>query len=422
MNRFLVRGANLPWDNPSHFEFITRDLAMSNTGNMLFKDSIIRSIMANDDDEFTLIRNSDIPRFMSEIDRVNEEYDYFVIPLANAFRDNFTSNLLNLASFVGRLRIPCVVIGVGLQDAYEPSFNNPKKFDDAAKLFCRAVLDKSVSIGVRGEITYNYLTKQLELPKNSVDIIGCPSMQLYSGFIPPNAKDLSSLDKIATNFDNDRGGRWYSLISYIWNEYRNSIHIPQLSAELRFLYWGEPIEGKSNTTSYSLSDKMYTEGRVISFVNTLTWIEYLQQCTFSIGTRFHGSVAAVLAGVPTILLTHDSRTRELAEYHNIPCVAATDMCVGNDEAKTFLRLIENTDFSLPYKVARKNTRAYIQFLDRNKLPCVYREDVEGLVPSDKKTAMIDYTRELLPITFVSSAEVEARLRYLHDYLRSIPAC
>lgn len=53
----------------------------------------------------------------------------FIIPLANAFREDFVEELRNLTKLIRKLKIPCVVIGVGVQADYEPDFNKTNIFD-----------------------------------------------------------------------------------------------------------------------------------------------------------------------------------------------------------------------------------------------------------------------------------------------------
>lgn len=94
---------------------------------------------------------------VKDADKINEAYDMFLIPLANAFREDFVGELRNLMELIQKLKIPCVVIGVGLQAAYEPDFSISYSFDEDVLNFCNAVLDKSHSIGVRGVLTQEYL-------------------------------------------------------------------------------------------------------------------------------------------------------------------------------------------------------------------------------------------------------------------------
>jgi hypothetical protein len=42
--------------------------------------------------------------------------------------------------------------------------------------------------------------------------------------------------------------------------------------------------------------------------------------SFSFGSRIHGNIMAILAGIPTVVCACDSRTREMAEFHEIPFV------------------------------------------------------------------------------------------------------
>lgn len=66
-----------------------------NSGNMLFVYSMFRALLTEDTKIDVNYYNLD----ESTIDKVNEEYDAFVIPLANAFRSDF-AEMPKLISFV----------------------------------------------------------------------------------------------------------------------------------------------------------------------------------------------------------------------------------------------------------------------------------------------------------------------------------
>src|SRR6478609_3003482 len=126
--RILLRAAKDPFHAPVVEEMVQRDLVASNTGNLLFSDSAYRMLSTSD---VEVVTNG--PRLNgdpSQADRINEEYDAFVVPLANAFRPDF---------------LP-------------------------------AVLDRSPSVGVRGELTEAYVRS---LGFSDVEVIGCPSMFLH---------------------------------------------------------------------------------------------------------------------------------------------------------------------------------------------------------------------------------------------------
>ena len=67
----------------------------------------------------------------------------------------------------------------------------------------------------------------------------------------------------------------------------------------------------------TLDHPLIRSDRVRFFLDPKTWFDHLAQYDFSFGTRIHGNIAALLAGTPALLLAHDSRTLELAEYHEI---------------------------------------------------------------------------------------------------------
>ena len=87
--------------------------------------------------------------------RVNEEFDAFVVPLANAFRADFKPHLDRLTALIERLRIPGVVVGVGAQLSIDGGLTTG--IEDSVEAFMRAVLERSASIGVRGDVTEKYL-------------------------------------------------------------------------------------------------------------------------------------------------------------------------------------------------------------------------------------------------------------------------
>ena len=46
---------------------------------------------------------------------------------------------------------------------------------------------------------------------------------------------------------------------------------------------------------------------------------------FSIGTRLHGNMAAIAAGRPAVLISHDGRTGELAKTMHLPHLSIKDL-------------------------------------------------------------------------------------------------
>jgi Polysaccharide pyruvyl transferase len=52
---------------------------------------------------------------------------------------------------------------------------------------------------------------------------------------------------------------------------------------------------------------------------------FLQRFDFVVGTRFHGAMLALQAGVPAAVIAHDSRTYEMCTTMGVPVRSAEDV-------------------------------------------------------------------------------------------------
>lgn len=100
------------------------------------------------------------------------------------------------------------------------------------------------------------------------------------------------------------------------------------------------------------------------FFNVREWESYLASRSFAIGARFHGNVAAMHVGTPTLTLTFDSRTREMCEYLEMPSMPFIDFD-GSADPDVYFEFANYSQFdkAFPRKYAN-----YVQFLDKNGLP------------------------------------------------------
>lgn len=93
------------------------------------------------------------------------------------------------------------------------------------------------------------------------------------------------------------------------------------------------------------------------FCNVPKWMEFLNDSDLTFGSRLHGNIAAVLAGTPALLVTKDSRTRELAEYHHLNAIHESKL----NEKLTLQELVEQQDFSQIEKYQKQNFDRYVAF-------------------------------------------------------------
>src|SRR3954462_13349221 len=175
--RLLIRCGKLPDQRLDPFTTYLRAVTGSNVGNMLFQQAVLKTLTLPGNE---LECNGYYVR-PADVDRINASCDALVLPFANQFRTDQRDNLAQLADAIDRLRVPVIVVGIGCQLDLDHDYSNLDPINDEVKRFVAAVLDRSASIGVRGEWTAEYLRN---LGFRDVDVIGCPSMYLHGAGLP----------------------------------------------------------------------------------------------------------------------------------------------------------------------------------------------------------------------------------------------
>ena len=85
MRKVMVRSGVSPFDSYSVNEYLDHDLGGGTSGNLLFASSVFRLLNGNG-----YITESNYYKLDEKtLDYINSECSCFVIPLANAFRENF---------------------------------------------------------------------------------------------------------------------------------------------------------------------------------------------------------------------------------------------------------------------------------------------------------------------------------------------
>lgn len=90
MKKYLIRGEMSPVKEYSVEHIIANDQFAGNVGNLLYMHAAFRTLLTKD----TVIDMDhycgDLKRYSdADIDRINETYDGYIIPLADAFREDF---------------------------------------------------------------------------------------------------------------------------------------------------------------------------------------------------------------------------------------------------------------------------------------------------------------------------------------------
>lgn len=414
MPRILIRGAKSPWVPVVAESVLTQNVLATNIGNLLFGQSVFRALSVEGSEVVANSYNSGRDGIDDKyIQRINDEFDSFVVPLANAFRPSFRQNLSNLTKVIEGLSIPVTVVGVGSQHPLVGEDIPDSELDDDVRRFMKAVLDRSASVGVRGEDTEAYL-KRLGFGNEHVDVIGCPSVFMHGP--RPSVRPLGSGLNTTGSLAMSASPETPVMVPVIRNHsqrFSRLRYIPQNSWDLNTMVWGETASPQDAITDLVNPDSLLHLNDQIRFpLDPDTWVDYLRDFDFVLGTRIHGSVAGILSGTPTLLIAHDSRTRELADYHQIPYVPINQIT----EATRAEDLYEYADYSNFHQRLPEAFARFTSFLDKNDLQNIYQEN-EQINDYDSKLAEAELPEMVHPVLARGEAgtrEVVSRLWWLRQ--------
>jgi hypothetical protein len=359
--RILLRASRSPFDNFFNGPLPKEKLAATykalhrpgtkNIGNLVFAYSTLKALSTPDTEisidnyEMTLSDS-----FSERTDEINEQYDAFVIPLCNSFRRAYRTELRRMTATIQKLRIPCLVTGVGAQGKLSGDCSGLDGIKEDVKSFVSAVLDRSSSIGVRGEITRDYL-KSLGFNDGQISVIGCPSM-FYNGD-EMKVERGSAPKSIAVNLSDIDATLLSPVISYLNGQPGRFTYIPQVRNLMKSL---------ATNTATGEPRSLLNNNSTKFFCDLVPWIDFMRTQDFAIGTRIHGNIVSLIAGTPAHIIAHDSRTLELALYFQIPHTKITEIDKFDPDA-----IYERSDYGDMVRNHANRTHVFAKFLESNGL-------------------------------------------------------
>jgi hypothetical protein len=306
-----------PGHIPASHTMTTRSLFEAcgqNTGNLAFFHALGTHIAAN------------ISYFgwNFEPDHVNERVDCLVIAAANQL--NPAWDLADVASRLERVRVPVCVVGLGAQWHGDIADLHLSK---GTVRFAKILAEKAHVIGVRGEQSGIALEK---IGVRNWNVIGCPSL-----FINLNQPRLGRLieanfisrgaapNKVIINFDvgSNMAGALERTEAMVRNTHVSLVCQAPLTAVA--MARGDDVPQDANYAVVmdtfartSAAFKSTAIRSAVSFFSVDAWLEWCHAYDFSIGTRLHGNIIAMQAGIPSMVIAHDGRTEELAATMKLP--------------------------------------------------------------------------------------------------------
>ena len=352
------------------------NLMGGNSGNWLYQFSLFRALLKDESVTIDTIDTKKVGRGAGGLNAeyarfVNESYDCFVLPLANAFRNTFVDELRELTDFIKELKIPCIVPSIGIQALNGKDFTQTFQYRDEAYDFVSAVLEKSSMIGLRGEETARFLTSLGFEREKHFTVLGCPSM--YSnGRRLPEVKPLDfgkdSLLLLNSKVEHEKK-KVAEMFSGFVKEHGNYVYAPQKIEHMITSYYGTYF--KPGDDDFVFKKRFYDPAKTVTFTSVPEWYGYMKKYVdLSVGTRIHGSVAAIMGGVPTFIVNLDQRVGELASFHNIAHIPFNEI----EKGATIESLIKNVDFNCIHEGHAERFDRFVDFLEKNGLETAYSEN------------------------------------------------
>lgn len=383
MTRILLRAHKDPFTTVSAHEALTKNRIGNNTGNLVFSLAAQRLLSVEGVD-------IDARRLTGlTAEQVNEEYDALVIPLANAFRVSFRHQLDELSALIEKLTIPVTILGVGIQAPLGKGARPSSVIDESVQRFVAAVLDRSASIGVRGGATARYLD-ELGFGEPHIQVIGCPSMFMRGGSltVAKRAESLDRLSPIALNLSPYEHTAALGRLSMDGAEqFPNLMYVAQDHVTLGLLVTGEYRTRFTLDPDLPvhLDHPLVAQNRVRMFLDPQPWFDFLSGCDFTLGTRIHGNITSLQAGTPALVLAHDTRTLELAEYHRIP-----HLTLEQSAGQSIARLYDLTDLEPLLSAHPERWERFRAYLEVQQLAHIFQEGRDRGAAFDSRLAAMTY--------------------------------
>lgn len=327
-----------------------------NTGNLLFGEAL-----------FQVVDNAQRSGYHFRKKPIDDA-DVVVVAAANWI--NAHSNFSRLTDRLKSFGKPVVLVGIGIQAAEGEA---PQVTPGTRSLLDLAA-ETSAMISVRGHRTAEVL-QGWGYP--NVMATGCPSLLLAGGRFTshhdtPRPTAANTVLMGTRHHFRPTSAAQQEIYRFA---YRHGVDMV-MQSELADMYFTEDLPRDTMTAlkanpilAACYGDvgiegiRSYLRRQGKAFFHARDWRSYLQGKEYVIGTRIHGTIAAILSGVRGILLSHDPRTAELAEIMGIPTARLQDL-----ETLDFDRLaalVDATDFDLTRRTFPAYRQRFEDFFDRN---------------------------------------------------------
>ena len=360
----MVIGLSPEYNYPGNYKkWLTNNTYYAgNHGASLICRSIMKQFKADYIDNF------------SDLNSLNNEYDVCFMALAthvHRWRDiSFFSDIAE------KLDMKIIVLSLGIQD-YEQVPSSMINLHPSILKLLNIASERSKLIGVRGHYTASILYR---LGYKNVVPIGCPSLYW-------NMSEELEINK-PTDFTNPLVVYHRTIAPYGDDILK---HIAILGQD----YEDELMFTNNLENDYVLKDIIHTYYNKLKNKNLIldniknngifprnfeSWFNVISKHDFVLGPRLHGCIAALIQGIPAVLIPRDIRVKEMSEFYSIPTVKFEEL--NRISISDIYSRLDYSDFNRKYKCRYNN---YIEFLNEN--------EIEHILPSDEAVNGFSFSYE-----------------------------
>ncbi len=286
----------------------------------------------------------------ADIEYINSECTHVFFMIQDFIRINeFPLPYEKLIDMFSRINKPLIVAGIGANSF--ASFDNKlhKKLKPVVVKFLKYLSDRCVQIGVRGFYTEEVLNN---LGIHNVTAMGCPSFY-----------EMGRERKVVKKPIDEtlRGGGGHILLSSaLVNKYLyDNIQICQDFQESNIIK-AIAFNDFDNVLVKEQLERVFNK-KFMAFSNIDDWRSFVSGYRFVIGSRVHGSILSLNAGVPAVCRNGDTRAAEMCRLLRVP--VRTNLGFETD----IIKLYEEVDvdaMNSSYPALYDN---YVEFLHKNGL-------------------------------------------------------
>jgi hypothetical protein len=336
-----------------------------NTGDMVVYDSTLKLL------DLTEVRGTIIQNTPDAEIEAYRNYDFFLVRASNFIHSGMDWH--QALEMFDAVQLPIFAIGVGAQASGFGRY----KLDDRNLRFWKTVAERSPLIGVRGSFTAEVLAAN---GIKNVEVVGCPSLfraRERELVIRPGA-----VERVAFSIRREAGGGYTTSVERYREEQREMLLRFARRFTLRVTTHGE-VEEKAfvyrNAARMQQAREAFLQQRwwtadtaaemerlyedLFFFLKVSEYDAFIRTQDLAIGYRVHGVLPALANGVPGILVTYDARSAELADTHDIPAIATSEVA-GIDPD----RLIAETSYDAFNKLFAPRYDKMRFVLEQNGLP------------------------------------------------------